>query len=168
MKLFKDVPTPHQFRLIKAKIDYINIIDVFLPPANEVLGKVIFSEACVKNSVHKGRGLPQCMLGYQPIPPPMQTPPPGQGPHKSRHPPRSRHPPGADPLEANTSPSRPLPPGAVHAGRYGQQAGGTHPTGMHSCVRFFILANSLLTLPGSDSKPDRYIVLCRTYSQWTE
>ena len=26
---------------------------------------------------------------------------------------------------------RPL--GAVHAGRYSQQAGGTHPTGMHSC-----------------------------------
>ena len=25
------------------------------------------------------------------------------------------------------------PPGAVHAGRYGQQAGGTHPTGMHTC-----------------------------------
>ena len=25
------------------------------------------------------------------------------------------------------------PPGAVHAGRYGQQAGGTHPTGMHFC-----------------------------------
>ena len=25
------------------------------------------------------------------------------------------------------------PTGAVHAGRYGQQAGGTHPTGMHSC-----------------------------------
>ena len=25
------------------------------------------------------------------------------------------------------------PPGAVHAGRYGQQAGSTHPTGMHSC-----------------------------------
>ena len=23
--------------------------------------------------------------------------------------------------------------GAVHAGRYSQQAGGTHPTGMHSC-----------------------------------
>ena len=31
-------------------------------------------------------------------------------------------PPGAD-----------TPPGAVHAGRYGQQAGGTHPTGMHTC-----------------------------------
>ena len=26
----------------------------FLPPTNEVLGKVIFSEACVKNSVHGG------------------------------------------------------------------------------------------------------------------
>ena len=24
-------------------------------------------------------------------------------------------------------------PGAVHAGSYGQQAGGTHPTGMHTC-----------------------------------
>ena len=29
----------------------------FLPPANEVWGKVIFSEACVKNSVHRG-GVP--------------------------------------------------------------------------------------------------------------
>ena len=28
---------------------------------------------------------------------------------------------------------RQTPPGAVHAGRYGQQAGSTHPTGMHSC-----------------------------------
>ena len=35
-------------------------------------------------------------------------------------PPRSRH-----------------PPRAVHAGRYSQQAGGTHPTGMQSC--FLIL-----------------------------
>ena len=24
--------------------------------------------------------------------------------------------------------------GAVHAGRYGQKAGGTHPTGMHTCL----------------------------------
>ena len=42
-----------------------------------------------------------------------QTPPPPQ----SRHPPGSRHPP---------------PPGAEHAGRYGQRAGGTHPNGMQS------------------------------------
>ena len=26
----------------------------FIPPANQVWGKVIFSEACVKNSVHRG------------------------------------------------------------------------------------------------------------------
>ena len=32
------------------------------------------------------------------------------------------YPPGAD-----------TPPCAVHAGRYGQQAGGMHPTGMQSC-----------------------------------
>ena len=32
------------------------------------------------------------------------------------------------------------PPGAVHvhAGRYGQQAGGTHPTGIHSCLLYFV------------------------------
>ena len=30
------------------------------------------------------------------------------------------------PLGADT------PPRTVHAGRYGQQAGGTHPTGMHT------------------------------------
>ena len=59
-----------------------------------------------------GGGLPQCMLGYH-------TPRLGS--------PRSRHPPGAD-----TPRSR--PPCAVHAGRYGQQAGGMHLTGMQSCV----------------------------------
>ena len=57
----------------------------FLPPANEVWGKVIFSVARVKNSVHGGGGgvRLQCML--------------------------------------------------VYPGRYGQQAGGMHPTGMQSC-----------------------------------
>ena len=30
-------------------------------------------------------------------------------------------------------------PGAVHAGRYGQQAGGTHPTGMHTCMNNIFL-----------------------------
>ena len=46
-------------------------------------------------------------------------------------PPRSRHPPpeaGTPPPEqAGTSPGR------EHAGRYGQRAGGMHPTGMQSC-----------------------------------
>ena len=36
----------------------IKIQLLLLPPANEILGKVIFSEACVKNSVHRGGLLP--------------------------------------------------------------------------------------------------------------
>ena len=41
---------------------------LYLPPANEVWGKLIFSEACVKNSVHKGGrggvcGIPACIAG---------------------------------------------------------------------------------------------------------
>ena len=44
--------------------------------------------------------------------------PPDQAPPRSRHPPGSRH---------------PLCTCTVHAGNYGQQAGGMHPTGMQSC-----------------------------------
>ena len=58
-------------------IIYCIIISVYLPPANEVWGKVIFSEACVKNSVHRG-GVPD------PPPGPGRYPPPGPG----RYPPR--------------------------------------------------------------------------------
>ena len=40
------------------------LIMTFLPPANEVWGKVIFSAACVKNSVHGGGGgIPACIAG---------------------------------------------------------------------------------------------------------
>ena len=78
--------------------------------------KVIFSQACVKNSVHRG-ALPQCLLGCTPQVQTPQTRPPrtrppradptgeqtplGSRPPRSRHPtgeqtPRSRHPLGAD------------------------------------------------------------------------
>ena len=101
-----------------------------LPPANEVWGKVIFSVACVKNSVHRG-GLPQCILGYHP-PPGADTPlradtSPDQAPPDHQAPPLDQAPPAADP------PLDQAPPCAVHAGRYGQQTGGMHPTGMQSC-----------------------------------
>ena len=86
---------------------------VFLPPANEVWGKVIFSVVCVKNSVHRG-GLPQCMLRYHP--------------QDQASPSWEQTPPRADPLGEDT------PPSAVHAGRYGQQAGSMHPTGMQSLL----------------------------------
>ena len=97
-----------------------------MPPANEVcegcfyrpqrsLGKVMFLQVSVIlltggcASVHAG----------------IHTP-------LSRHPPRSRppgnrHPPGADTPLGSRHPS------PEHAGRYGQCAGGTHPTGMQSC-----------------------------------
>ena len=64
--------------------------------------------------------MPQCMLGYTPHPP-------------------GQKPPAADTPQQQTPPQHQTPPGsrhplcAVHAGRYGQQAGGTHPTGMHTC-----------------------------------
>ena len=100
--------------------------------------KVIFSEACVKNSVHKGGGV--CLSAcWDPsgADPPDQAPtlttdtpgldtPPGCGP-----PPWPRHPLGAD------TPREQTPPEAVHAGRYGQRAGGMHPTGMQSCGKYF-------------------------------
>ena len=77
---------------------------VLLPPTIKLGQGNIFTGVC--DSVHRG-GLPQCMLGY--------------------HTPRTRHPP---PDQAGT----PLPSGAEHTGRYGQQAGGMHPTGMQSCA----------------------------------
>ena len=62
--------------------------------------------------------------------PPWQVHPPGRYTPWQVHSPgrytpltRQVHPPG------RYSP----PPRAVHAGRYGQQADGTHPTGMHFC-----------------------------------
>ena len=48
------------------------------------------------------------------------------------------------------------PPGAVHAGRYGQQAGNTHPTGMHSCClgNFSIIQDEIF------GKSSKEILLC--------
>ena len=89
-------------------------------------GKVIFSEACVKNFVH-GRlgGLPHCMLGYTPPDQRLAPPGPGAGTHTpdQEQPP----PPGTD---------TPLPR------RYGQQAGGAHPTGMQSCSWLHLCSTS--------------------------
>ena len=68
-------------------------------------GKAIFSQACVKNSVHGGGGgcLPQCILGYTSL--------------------------GRHPTRADT-------PHPVHAGiDMATAADGTHPTGMHSCIK---------------------------------
>ena len=76
--------------------------------------------------------------------PPDQVHPPGPGkPPRTRytllgpgtHPRDQVHPPGPDtPPGADTPRTRYPPPRAEHAGRYGQRAGGPHPTGMQSCL----------------------------------
>ena len=86
-----------------------NFLYFFFYRSQRSWGKVIFSKACVKDSVHRGGP------GRHPQ---EQTPP-----WEQTYPGEQTYPQGAD------TP----PPGAVYAGRYGQQAGGTHPTGMHTC-----------------------------------
>ena len=78
-------------------------VKILLPPANEVMGQGNIF-APVCHSVHGGVCLSAC----------WDTPRPGT------------------PLAPPPRPGIP-PPHAVHAGRYGQQAGGMHPTGMQSC-----------------------------------
>ena len=89
------------------------IIATSLPSAKEVCKGYVFTGVCLSTGgvsapLHAGIHTPQTR-GRQP---------PGADPPQSR-------PPGAD------------TPCAVHAWRYGQQAGGTHPTGMHTCSHLF-------------------------------
>ena len=51
------------------------------------------------------------------------------------YPPGQGTPPGPDTLPGTRHPPpEPVTPCAVHAGRYGQQVGSMHPTGMQSCL----------------------------------
>ena len=112
-----------------------------------------------------GGGLPQSMLGYhhpkrqtspRSRPPRKQTPPRRRPPKKQTpqeaYPPRSRPskketptPKSRSPLQAHMkggnlggSGPAPLPLPTEHAWRYGQRAGGTHPTGMQSCYSLHV------------------------------
>ena len=103
-------------------------------------GKVMFSQACVKNSVHRGVCLSACWDTHPPWSDPggsvypgrvcvsqhqytlRWTPPQADTP-LARHPP-GRHPSGQTPLLGRH-------PRAATA------ADGTHPTGMHSCSLSF-------------------------------
>ena len=82
-------------------------LKLLLPLANEVYEGYVFTRVCQSFCSQRG----STWAGT----PPLAGTPPG------RYTPRAGTPPTP-------------PPGAVHAGRYGQQAGGTHPTGMHSCL----------------------------------
>ena len=146
----------------KCLLSLIHNALAFLPPANEVCEGYVFTPVChsvhraVSASVHAGIHTP-----WEQTSPQEQTPAtPSADTPRSRHPPepQSRHPPEQTaPSRANNAPKEKTPPEqtppppradtppqsrhprradtppcAVHAGRYGQQAGGTHPTGMHT------------------------------------
>ena len=77
----------------------------------------------VSHSVYRGVCLSTCWDT-----PPEQTPPSPPGPG-------TPSPPGADtPWDQAPPPDKAPPTSAVHAGRYGQQADGMHPTGKQSCM----------------------------------
>ena len=100
----------------------------------------MFLHLSVSHSVHRG-GVPgevHPLARYTPgqVPPfPAGTPPWTGTPSPAGAHPGQVHPSlaGTPPLGRYT-PRHVHPPGAVHAGRYGKQAGGTHPAGMHSCA----------------------------------
>ena len=75
-----------------------------------------------------------------------QVHPPGTP--QTRYPPNQVHPPGPGtppmtrytPWDQVHPPGPGTPPGTEHCGRYGQRAGGTHPTGMqlvYLCINYF-------------------------------
>ena len=94
---------------------------LFLPPANEVFkGYVSQVSVCPQ-----GWGVSAPLhAGIHPVADTIRSITPPGGDPLGHHLPGSRHPLGAD-----TSWN---PPCTVHAGRYGQRAGGTHSTGMHT------------------------------------
>ena len=111
-------------------------------------------------SPHPGRytptqaGTPPTQAGTPPGQvhlPPAGTPPvgtpPGQVPPGQVHP-QQVHPLGRYPSRAGIPPKGTPPLGAVHAGRYGQQAGGMHPTGMQFLLLVMIVALCLCTCLG--------------------
>ena len=100
-----------------------------LPPVNEVWGKVMFLHLSV---ILLTGVCPTPLCGCRPRPRLGQTPPPlGLGrPHGCRPPgDRTDHP------WMQTPGVRQAP-----SFRYGQQAGGTHPTGMHTCFAMIVTA----------------------------
>ena len=103
--------TVHSFsanfwRMSSALQSFFTEINIVYRPQRS-WGKVIFSQTCV---ILFTGGSASVHARIPPLPP-------------EQEPPGSRHPP----------PGPGTVPGAEHAGRYGQRAGGTHPTGMQSC-----------------------------------
>ena len=102
----------------------------FLPPVMKLRQGSVFTPVCQSFCSRGGQTHPPGRhppLGRHPPPGrylPGQTLPPGSHPYLGRHPPCPVHG-GVHPL-----------PHAQCMLRYGQQAGVTHPTGMHTCCRY--------------------------------
>ena len=133
-KDFNAKPSEAFQQLYFAKIQQSNIRHLYRPQRS--WGKVMFSQACVILFTG-GVCLSACWdttpRTRHPLPQeqtPQGTPPPGVDPPEWT-PWEQTSPPGADPPPPEQIPLP--PPDTEHAGRYGQRAGGTHPTGMQSC-----------------------------------
>ena len=98
--------------------------------------KIMFLHLSVSHSVHRGVPAPlHAGIHPQAGAPPLQVHSPGSTP------PGQVHPPAVHP-RTGTPPSRYTPIGRYTPAqcmlRYGQQAGGTHPNGMQSCLATFL------------------------------
>ena len=124
--------------------------DLLLPPANEVCEGCVFTRVCLSTGGSTWAGTPRA-----------GTPPEGYVLHVSVCPQRGEYL-GRYTPRAGTPPRQVHLPGAVHAGRYGQQAGSTHPTGMHSCClgNFSIIQDEIF------GKSSKQILLC-DFSQFS-
>ena len=101
--------------------------------------------APVYHSVHRGGGTwAGTPLGRYTL---LAGTPPWQVHPRHVHP-QAGTPPGQVHPPAGTPHQQVHPLGEVHAGRYGQQAGGTHPTGMHSCLISAVLVDKHLNSTG--------------------
>ena len=116
-------------------------VGIYLPQTKFV--KVMFLHRSVSHSVHRG-GV--CLSACWDTQPPGSRHPLLQQIPWDQTPPVSRHPPEQTPLEADICPGNRHPSCTVHAGRYGQQSGGTHPTKMDTCPKVNIVKNPLLLL----------------------
>ena len=130
------------------------------PPEQSMIGHTVNKQAvrillecnlvftCVCDSVHRGGSAPL----HAGIHPPQDQRQASPSPDQRQAPPRADTPvgpvtphpgPEGTPQE-QTPPQTRHPPSTVHAGRYGQQAGSTHPTGMQSCFCFYNYSRSTL------------------------
>ena len=119
----------------------------------------MFSQACVKNSVHKGEGVsdkhPLCRHTPRLTHPWADTPSLGRSPPPGPELPCRQTPPGQTHPWTNTHPGQTAP--LQHTTT---AADGTYPTGIHSCwnkISFLTVEESLndTTLEGTRLKPLR-------------